>query len=98
MNDPAGCRVEVQRVCRDAVVHGEGGLGRAVEFVRHDVLSRRQFRDRGHAGSEGVVGVGDVVDGGGPGVEVGAGLVDELLAVEGVALVRVVDDELIIVR
>lgn len=48
----------------------------------------------GHTGSKREVGVRDIVDDWAPGEEVGRGLVDEFLAVQGVPLVAVVDYEL----
>ena len=89
--------VEICRVGGDAVVDGEICLFGAVEFVRHDVLAKRQFGDDGHAGTPVVSAVGDVIDHGAPGVQVRRDLVDHLLAVGGVALVRVVADELVVV-
>ena len=54
------------------------------------LVERRDVSYDCHARASEVLVVDDVVDDGAPGAEVGAGLVGELLAVEGVALVGVV--------
>ena len=93
--------VEIERAGVDAVVDGEGVVDEArptAVFVRHHVGAVGQLGDGRHARSGGVVGVGDVVDGGRPGEEVRGDLVDEFLPVGRVALVRVVDDDLALVH
>jgi hypothetical protein len=76
-------------------------VGRGVadgEFVDEDpFLDGRDVCYDGHAGAGDVLLVGDVVDDGAPGFQVSGGLVGELLAVLGVALVGVVGDELALV-
>ncbi|KAH0194690.1 BNR/Asp-box repeat protein, partial [Aureobasidium melanogenum] len=70
----------------------------AVEFVRHDVLAKGQGGNNCHAGAEVIGVVDDVVDYGAPGEQVGRDLMDQFLAVTGVALVRVVVDESVVVN
>lgn len=95
-NDGAADRIaEVCGLIGHDVVDGVVlAVGRGVangEFVHEDPLVER--RDVGydcHAGAREVFVVGDVVYDWPPGFQVGGGLVGELLAVEGVALVGVV--------
>ena len=54
------------------------------------LVERRDVRYNCHARAGEVLVVDDVVYDGAPGAQVGAGLVGELLAVEGIALVGVV--------
>lgn len=95
--------VEFQGVAVDAVGHGErvrvgGGVGVAV-FVGHDVVAGGQLGDGCHAGAILVDGVLGIRDDGPPGQGIGGGLVHEALAVGGVeALVRVVDDKLVVMK
>jgi hypothetical protein len=89
------------RVGHDVVDGIVDAVGRRVadgELVHEDpFLHGRDVRDDGHAGARDVLVVGDVVDDGAPSLEVGRGLVGELLAVQAVALVGVVGDELALV-
>jgi len=50
-----------------------------------------------HTGACRILLIGDIVDDGAPGLQVAGRLVSELLAVLGIALVRIVGDELILV-
>lgn len=53
--------------------------------------------DHSHTGACRVLVVGDIVDDGAPGLEVAGHLVSELLTVLGIALVRIVGDEPILI-
>src|SRR5581483_6435972 len=94
LEDLAGGRPERLRVRGDLVVHRAAALGRPAELVRHDVVAVGQFRHGRHAGTEAVGRVGHVVDDRAPVHAVRGDLVHQLLAVVGVALVGVVDDQL----
>jgi hypothetical protein len=77
----------------DGVVYAVGGRVADGQFVDEDpFVERRDEGDDGHSGPRNVLVVGDVVDDGAPGFEIGGGLVGEFLAVFGVALVGVVGD------
>ena len=86
-------------ICREAVSSGAGEIPRpAAELIRHYELSVGELSDGSHARAIGVGGVSYVVDGGFPGEQIRRDLVDEFLAVERVALVGIVDDELTVVH
>jgi len=83
---------KVQRAVGQAVVDGVvdavGARVAARELVDdYPFLDRGDVGYDGHSGTGDVLVVGDVVDGGVPGSEVGGDLVGEFLAVERVALV-----------
>ena len=90
-------RTKCPRIPRDAIVNREVPFDCSVELKGHDPVTERQLADDGHSGTEFVVGVDDVVDDGAPVLEVCGCLVHHLLAegVVGVALVGVVEDELV---
>ena len=71
----------------------------AADFVYVDVLAVGQESELGHSrAGRIVVVVNNIINKGRPREEVLGGLVDELLAILGVSLVRVVADELILVH
>lgn len=71
----------------------------AADFVNVDILAVGQECELRHSGTGRIVVVVDhIVNKRGPREEVLGGLVDELLAILGVSLVRVVADELILVN
>lgn len=83
---------ELKRRLGDVVIDGVPGQTQrrsAGVLVHEDPGVVRQVCDHGHAGTIGVGGVCDVVGDGAPVHEVRGDLVDELLAVHGIALVGV---------
>lgn len=90
-------RENVEGILGQAVVHA-AAIGTA-DLVGEDEVVVGEFGDDGHAGARLIsIWVVDIVDGIAPGLEVRSHLVGKLLAVLGVALVGVVDDELAVVK
>ena len=86
------------RVCEN-VVDGivdtvGGGIADGVFVDQNPLLDGRNVFDHRHSGTGNVVVVRDIVDNGTPSLEISRSLMCKLLAVLGIALVRVESDEL----
>jgi hypothetical protein len=94
---------EVTRIVRKTVID------RIVDAVRarvapgilvddHPLLDRRNEGENGHAGARNILVIGDIIDRGIPVYKIPRDLMRQLLAVVGIALIRVVADELVVVE
>jgi hypothetical protein len=90
--------VELERIVGDTVVDCIRDIGGVAQLVREEVFPVSDPSNRRHAGTQGVVRIGCVVDDGAPVDEVPRRLVGEFLAVERIPLIGVVDRQLVFVH